>query len=328
MLLRMLYEGPACLEPSLSNLVLAFCTANNAEFRAKPEDRISILGKLCRKKQKELLDWLGFPCTPSTVRLLQKIVPEAVNPSILRMFRSALKITDFLKTLGHIRQINTGVLALVTNKTITGFLTPKLLLEASEMPEEKEASPLSDLLFETCSMFRTVRTRHEIKKPVFESVAGIQTVHDELIPRYNEIVMPPVVPQRGRRRVKRRTDYASSQFWNPPILGTSDIMPISSAKELYREGRDMHHCAGTYRSAIQDGRMYIYKVLNLERATLAKVGPNPQGLWFTSQLKGVCNQKVSLATRQAVKEWLNQGNMELQKQGGTEGTHATPDRQE
>ena len=35
--------------------------------------------------------------------------PEAVNPSILRMFQAALKTTELAKTLGHIKHINAGV---------------------------------------------------------------------------------------------------------------------------------------------------------------------------------------------------------------------------
>jgi len=61
MLLRMLYEGPACLELALANPVLAYCVANNAEFRRKPETRISVLGKMCLKKTEGAARLAGVP---------------------------------------------------------------------------------------------------------------------------------------------------------------------------------------------------------------------------------------------------------------------------
>ncbi|OGV68101.1 MAG: hypothetical protein A2283_18865 [Lentisphaerae bacterium RIFOXYA12_FULL_48_11] len=311
MLLRLLYEGKACVELAQANPILVYCIANNAEFRTKPEDRITIMAKLCLKKQKELLEWLGFPCTPATVRLLQKILPEAVNPSILRMFRTAIKTTEFSKTLGHMNHINAGVMALITNKNIADFITPKLLLEISEHQEERINSPESDLLFETCSMFETIRAQHRIKKPIFESIAGIQAIHDEILPQYNEAITLPVIPR--RKRSKGEKVKHPSQFENIPMPETDDIIPIRSPREFYREGQNMHHCVTTYLNEVQNGRMYIYRVLKPERATLA-LRPKVNGSWRISQIRGVCNKEVEEPTLQVVKEWLNNVNRERRKE--------------
>jgi hypothetical protein len=80
----------------------------------------------------------------------------------------------------------------------------------------------------------------------------------------------------------------------------------------------MHHCVNTYRQTIEQGRMYIYKVMMPERATLA-ITPDSCGGWVISQIKGVCNHEVKEDTRQAVREWLDRGNMERLKQFTGEG---------
>jgi len=332
MLLRMFYEGPACLELALSNPVLAFCVANNAEFRTDPENRVSALGKLCLRKQKDLLDWLRFPASPAMLRMFQKILPGAADPSTLRMLRLALKTTVFAKTLGHMKQINAGVLSLIANRNFSGVIMPRLLLEVSERQEERTESPLSNLLFETLVMQKALQDGLTGSRLVFESAARVQAVHDELLPQYNaQLAAPEGRPRRRRRvrrehvarRVGRRTDVVGLDPWYPPIPGTSAIMPITSPVDLYREGKHMHNCVATYKSTIQDGRMYIYRILEPERATLA-IRPYTDGKWCISQLKGVCNQKVSQATKRMVKEWLTQHNLDLPEQAGTGIPGVTP----
>ena len=49
--------------------------------------------------------------------------------------------------------------------------------------------------------------------------------------------------------------------WCPGgIFGGFDIVPITNSADLYREGKLMHHCAGTYAGQVHSGDCYIFSV--------------------------------------------------------------------
>lgn len=317
MLLRLLYEGKAGLDLAQSNPVLAYVLANCREFRAGEDTEITLLGRLCLKKQRDLAEWLGFPGTPAMVRLFQKIRPEAACPSRLRMFRSVIARGTFNKELGHLRQVNAEVLALVTNSNIADFVSPKLLEEVSERPDVPHTS---DLLFETCAMFRTIRKVRWIRKPVCESVARLQAVHNELIPLYNNALAPPPEPAEPeeeeeevarprerlpRRRRERAVKPPEPPFPPPPFAGMDGIIPIAHPADLNREGREMHHCVATYKKDVQRSLMYVYRVLRPERATLA-LRRDTRGRWYPWQIKGIRNAEVSYETTAMVNRWFSE----------------------
>jgi hypothetical protein len=87
-----------------------------------------------------------------------------------------------------------------------------------------------------------------------------------------------------------------------PLPETPDIRPITSAEELQREGRKMHHCAGGYVRRAARGECFFYRVVAPERATLA-IERGPRG-WRILDLKAVCNRKPSAATLRTVQAWL------------------------
>lgn len=58
------------------------------------------------------------------------------------------------------------------------------------------------------------------------------------------------------------------RFPRPPIPSTQEIVALATAVDLFKEGRSMQHCAGTYAAAVRHGGIYFYQVLVPERATL------------------------------------------------------------
>jgi hypothetical protein len=87
--------------------------------------------------------------------------------------------------------------------------------------------------------------------------------------------------------------------------GGYEIIPIASSGELYREGRAMHHCAGTYEDEVQKGRRYLYSVREKGQriATLELIRRSDQ--ICIGQLRGPCNARVPNAVEQAVRVWLH-----------------------
>ena len=96
---------------------------------------------------------------------------------------------------------------------------------------------------------------------------------------------------------------AVGSFLEPPVPGTEDIVPLTDAGQLLEEGRAQRNCVGGYASRVAGGKVFVYRVLKPERATLSlRLGAD--GGWEIEQLLRACNQPVSPATTIAVLRWL------------------------
>jgi hypothetical protein len=100
-------------------------------------------------------------------------------------------------------------------------------------------------------------------------------------------------------------DFEFPEPWCPG--GTSsgfDIIPITSASGLYREGKLMHHCAGTYVGHVQSGHCYFFSVRKdgapLATLQLVRIEADVE----IGQLRGACNAKPSKQVLGAVNSWL------------------------
>jgi hypothetical protein len=93
--------------------------------------------------------------------------------------------------------------------------------------------------------------------------------------------------------------------WCPGgIFGGFDIVPITNSSDLYREGKLMHHCAGTYAGQVHSGDCYIFSVRKdaSPLATLQLVR-GERGVAI-GQFRGPCNAKPSKEVLRAVNCWL------------------------
>jgi hypothetical protein len=100
-------------------------------------------------------------------------------------------------------------------------------------------------------------------------------------------------------------DFEFPEPWCPGgTSGGFDIIPITSAAGLYREGKLMHHCAGIYVGQVHSGRCYIFSVRKdgAPLATLQLVRIEADVM--VGQLRGACNAKPSKLVLRAVDSWL------------------------
>jgi len=88
------------------------------------------------------------------------------------------------------------------------------------------------------------------------------------------------------------------------IFGGFDIVPITNSSDLYREGKLLHHCAGTYAGKVHSGECYIFSVRKdgspLATLELART----EDRVAIGQLRGACNAKAPKDVLRAVNSWL------------------------
>jgi hypothetical protein len=93
--------------------------------------------------------------------------------------------------------------------------------------------------------------------------------------------------------------------WCPGgVSGGFDIVPITTSSGLYREGKLLHHCAGTYADRVHSGERYMFSVWKdgAPLATLELVH-NEAGVAI-GQLRGACNARAPGEVLRAVNSWL------------------------
>jgi hypothetical protein len=87
------------------------------------------------------------------------------------------------------------------------------------------------------------------------------------------------------------------------------IVPLDSAKKLWKEGRVMHHCVGSYDQRVAKGVCYIYSVRQGDKriATVELVRVN--GQVRPAQIRGRHNAQPSKEVCTAVRKWLSESNL-------------------
>ena len=113
-ILTLCHRSPMGRELAESNPPLAYALANNAAIRNRRDATGELMaGMFISKKQRDILEWLGFPRSDSMVRVLKRTEPAAVTPVRLRLLKSALKANPkLLSRLMHVPRINDDVLDL------------------------------------------------------------------------------------------------------------------------------------------------------------------------------------------------------------------------
>ena len=101
--------------------------------------------------------------------------------------------------------------------------------------------------------------------------------------------------------------FSQPPFPPPPLPTFSpylELEPLQSDWDLREEGRTQRNCVGAYGPRVQTGRMYLYRILSPERATVA-VSMGKRGSWRLEEIKAYQNSEVAPDTLSAVLEWID-----------------------
>ncbi len=284
--LRMVQEREAAADLLEQNPALGFCAANLGKFRTLFGNLGIQAAELSRRPQREVLAWLGFPDTQAWVNIVRKIRPETVTVERVLALRAVSVVPEVTQRLAHVPAINTGLLELANQPNLLAQVSPAVLNEIATAEEERlQASAVrlvEDMVRELERMGRRPR------------LASLKTLAN-LRQRSHEVA----------EEFQQHVDVMRSagNFLEPPVPGSADIVPLTDAGQLLEEGRAQRNCVGGYTSRVVGGKVFVYRVLKPERATLSlRLGAD--GGWEIEQLLRACNQPVSPATAQSVRLWL------------------------
>ena len=267
-----------------SNPALVMALANSWSFQDKPVAKpMRAARTLVYKKQKDILEWLGFPASESFRKTLAKIPPDCMTLKHLLWLRHWSRDDRVLKFLSHLDRINEPVIELVTKGRNLNALTPQLLAEISQVTNKHRIREIGYLFADTVAMGR--RARYGECPTRFTSLTRLKAVHDTLVERMNRY---------GSRDYKDLPD----NFPGPPFQGTPTIWPITTPKELYSEGAEQRNCVSSHAEDVLNGYEYVYRVHHPIRATFA-IERTDEG-WVPGQFEQSCNRAISDEIRQEI----------------------------
>lgn len=282
-LLALFARCPGAFDLAQSNPALAYALASNWAFRqpavAQP---MRAARSLVKKKQRDIMVWLGFPGTEQARKVMAKLPPEEIHLETLFNLRRVLMQSELMKLLSHAPVITHSMVQFLNHPRSHPFLTPQFINDMAicRLTRTNEWRPNKNTWSENYGSFIDMINMQDhgaqVRVQPWRSVRELQQRHDELVDVFNAM---------------GSTD-ALLPFLPPPYPGKSgEIEPITSFHELQEEGREMRHCVGSYCHYVRQGKCYIYRVISPIRATLS-LWRNNHG-WELQQLRGMSNQVFS-----------------------------------
>jgi PcfJ-like protein len=158
------------------------------------------------------------------------------------------------------------------------------------------------VLVEATQQFNPAVNQPPIERP-FVSSMSLRTVR-ELSAQWHESVA----------QAKESEVRPFPQPWFPAskLVNGYEVVPIVNSADLYREGKTMHHCVGSYSHDVIAGRKYIYSVREGDdRIATFELVRNGDAKAALGQIRGNCNAHVPKQITDAVRRWLRSQKIEL-----------------
>ncbi len=108
-----------------------------------------------------------------------------------------------------------------------------------------------------------------------------------------------------------RLENTNQPFPEPPIPGTSGIIPIKKVSELFLEGKEMRHCISIHSNDIYSGKRYAYRVLTPQRGTLMLY--KRIDYWCIQEFRLDQNKSPSEESWSYVRKWYDQHSGSLSR---------------
>ena len=285
-LLNLVARCPGAFDLVRSTPALALALSSPWAFRKSPPTHpLRSARSLLGKRQTDIAAWLGFPDTWSTVKILRKLPPEECT--VLNLLHLRGLFGTHLKTLQHIPGLNGSIIRIMSGEANRYRAYPGFLQEITSQ---------SGLLDRTARILRyTLWLRERLVDPaiiVLRSYKHLTRAHDHFVDQLGRmdlrIVDPPPYPP-------------------SPLVPSSphlELEPLLTEMDLLEEGRAQENCVGAYGPRVRNGRMYLYRLLKPERATVA-VSLSSFGKWELHEIESYQNSEVLPETLSAVLEWID-----------------------
>ncbi len=273
-----------------SNPALAFAVANLPAIAGDAIPSRSLETQqllLPNRRQRDILDRLGFPPSERARRILRKVLPRSICVQTLTQLREHIPRPAIAERLAHVPAIGPNILALLDNDTFERISLTAL----DSFARADETNAMSDIAARLAHAARIWNSERAAPAITIALQAPTRRRRQRPRPRRTIRHYAPLVPP------TIKPDYPP-----PPIPGNFAIVPLTYREDLVEEARQQANCVIDYEYRVLNGRMAIYRVLFPERCTLSL--KLRRGKWIVDQLRAARNREPGGAVVQAVNAWL------------------------
>jgi len=269
-------------------LILAVHHAKRARLARKDFHTL-----LCQRRP-TLLEKIGLPGSQSLNRLIKRI---ALAPMLPRELDDAIQVlcTDRVQPfLRHHRNLHLNHLLFLAR--YRQVLWPGLLFLVDVRSRSGDFPWL-------CRMIRDVMALTNQNESLLRQVCsreGLQELHDRLVDRFNQEDSQQA--EKHHKSLAIELEREHGLFPKPPLPEVEGITALSSWFDLLNEGAIMRHCVGSYDDIIASGEVFIYRMHQPERLTIAVRRKGP--LWILSEARGKRNSNPSEEAMERIQRWL------------------------
>jgi|SRR5690554_651965 len=243
--------------------------------------------QLACSKRKQILENLGLVNSASTLKILNRIRLQLRHDEDVRTLTRVLQQPELVKYLRHVPHPSLAAFQLLSRNPQLAW--PGLLSMLDDSSTIKDVLLLSRLVRDSHNMGASWQALQQT-----QTRQDLQNLHDRMVRRFNEAAANDYALYLARQ-------YA--EFPSPPFQGSDTIVPLASWEELLQEGNCMQHCVGSYTGMVAAGEVFVYKVTEPERLTLA-LRRKAHG-WVLDELKGFHNAEPGSKALEAVYVWLH-----------------------
>ena len=238
-------------------------------------------------KRQIIIGRLGFKARRCALTVMNKLDISQYNENALTELKLWLSY-DQLSELVHYPKINLEQLKLL--RLCPFLMRSSFSFKRTAIAEIENIQQFSQILNDCIQMAEQLsqlaEVLHQLKKVA--SLTRFDEIHAQLT-----------------NKIQRKNCFNSRVNYScPPLLGASEIVPITNSVDLYLEGEQQNHCIFSYHDDIVSGAYYVYQVLQPQRATLGlQINDGKPQL---DQVFLHSNKSVSASTINRINFWLSQ----------------------
>lgn len=231
------------------------------------------------KRTDVLSELLKSGCTKSNIRSIYKLGEEPCEPAIYEKLIRLSARSIVSKALSHAE-----------------YISPRAIEFLWNLPEEYLLPKLVRMILDQGLAIDEIDTDHEAT--VIADLHNIRQMHTKLHTNQMTRVTSSIEAVRtfsGLAKWTRKWKVILIQligFPPPPIPGNHHLVPVSSASQMRREGRDMRNCVQELIPSVVAGIAYFYHWGGCEAATVVLLN-NPSHGWFFGEARGHDNKPLS-----------------------------------
>lgn len=222
------------------------------------------IGDILNRKRIKILDWItDGQASMVCLKFINKVVIQYFDRREMKLLWRFIQSPMILDRFRHFPVVSPQVFR-------TSFQNPELLsckffVNAYSCTDTRLPIAIQEV---TALWGDAIRVGQQLRIKNYQKIVAacptvprLRSLHDKWTAKFNK-------DEENKRINEAIQKYGTDKFLEPPLSGTSTIIPIDTVKGLLDEGRVMRHCVGSYVDQVFSGISYFYRVTAPERGTL------------------------------------------------------------